>query len=68
MSLVSAFDLVLDEIGDFGGVDVVLGAKVLILLSIRKLLLLPVTKRDLISSSNPLDVYDHSNHSLRNKA
>ena len=60
MSLASAFDLVLDEIGDFEGVDVLLGAKVLMLLSIRMLLLLTVTNRDLISSSNPLDVYDLS--------
>ena len=60
MSLASAFDLVLDEIGDFEGVDVVLGAKVLMLLSIRMLLLLSVTNRDLISLSNPLDVCDLS--------
>ena len=56
MSLASAFDLVLDQIGDFEGVDVVLGAKALLLLSMRMLLLLSVTNRDLISSSNPLDV------------
>ena len=60
MSLASAFDLVLDEIGDFEGVDVVLGAKVLMLLYIRTLLLLSVTNRDPISSSNPLDVCDLS--------
>ena len=60
MSLAWAFDLVLDEIEDFEGVGMVLGAKVLMLLSIRTLLLLSVTNRDLISSSNPLDVCDLS--------
>ena len=56
MSLASTFDLVLEEIGDFEGVDVVLGAKVLMLLSIRTLLLSSVTNQDLASLSNPLDV------------
>ena len=60
MSLAPAFDPVLDKIEDFEGVDVVLGAKLLMPLSIRMLLLLSVTNRDLISLSNLLDVCDLS--------